>query len=105
MSILQEYEQIRKEIGYKKYDAINIYLNEICPKKNRLDYQKELLMLNYQNPDEWINGKIRLEEKYKIINLSDVLYTRKEWENFEKWYEENKKNLDLNKKNKERGDR
>lgn len=104
MSILQEYEQIRKEIGYKKYDAINVYLNERCSKENRIKYQKELSMLDYQNPDEWINQKIKLEEKYQIINLSDVLYTRKEWENFEKWYEKNKDNLCLN-KNKERGNR
>ena len=41
MSILQEYEQIRKEIGYKKYDAINVYLNERCSKENTIKYQKE----------------------------------------------------------------
>ena len=44
MSIMQEYEQIRKEIGTKKYDAIEEYLNEICPNSNYDKYNKKYMI-------------------------------------------------------------
>ena len=35
MSLLQDYEMARRKIGTKKYDAINVYIEEISTKKKR----------------------------------------------------------------------
>lgn len=100
MSIMQEYEEIRKEMGSKKYDAIEVYLNEICPKEKRIDYMNEIIDLNGLNPIEWIEKRKAIEQKYNIITLSDVLYVREEWEKFDKWYENNKEKIQEEKKHK-----
>ena len=90
MSIMQDFEEARKMIGPEKYDAIEQYLNEVCPRSNYDKYNKELnTMLDYST-DEWLKKKAELEEKYGIIFLSDVLYKPEEWEKFEKWYEARK---------------
>lgn len=89
MSIMQDFEESRKMIGPEKYDAIEQYLDEVCPRSNYDKYNKELnTMLDYST-DEWLKKKAELEEKYGIIFLSDVLYKPEEWEKFEKWYENN----------------
>ena len=88
MSIMQDFEEARKMIGTEKYDAIEKYLDEVCPKSNYDKYKKELnSMLDYST-DEWLKKKSELEEKYGIIFLSDVLYKPEEWEKFEKWYQD-----------------
>jgi hypothetical protein len=52
MSILQEYEQIRKEIGEEKYKAIEEYLTE----------HEELYLSDlYYKESEWV----KFEEWYK----------------------------------------
>lgn len=87
MSIMQDFEEARKMIGPEKYDAIEQYLDEVCPRSNYDKYNKELnTMLDYST-DEWLKKKAELEEKYGIIFLSDVLYKPEEWEKFEAWYE------------------
>lgn len=91
MSIMQEYEQIRKEIGHDKYDAIDKYLEEICPKEIYDKYQKELNKIFDLPPDEWLKQKQELETKFGIVFLSDVLYKAEEWDKFEKWYQEKQK--------------
>lgn len=88
MSILQEYEEIREKIGHKKYDAISEYLEEICPEETRTKYQNEILELNGLNALEWLEKRKEIEKKYNIVLLSDVLYDRKEWEKFDKWYQQ-----------------
>lgn len=88
MSIMQDYEEARKMIGTKKYDAIEKYLEEVCPQSSYDKYNKELNSLIDITPDEWLKKKKELEEKYGIIFLSDVLYKPEEWDKFEAWYEE-----------------
>lgn len=56
MSILQEYEEIRKDMGATRYDAIGDYLNEV---NKNLDSE---------------------------LFLSDVLYKEKEYKKFESWF-------------------
>ena len=56
MSILQEYEKIRKDMGSTRYDAIGDYLEEV--------------------------NKDRDEELF----LSDVLYKEKEYKKYETWF-------------------
>ena len=90
MSIMQEYEQIRKEIGTKKYDAIEEYLNEICPNSQYDKYNKKLNSLIDLSTEEWLKKKTELEKEYGILFLSDVLYKPEEWDKFENWYENRK---------------
>ena len=91
MSIMQDFEEARKIIGPEKYDAIEKYLDEVCPKSNYDKYNKELnSMLDYST-DEWLKQKKELEEKYGIIFLSDVIYKPEEWEKYEAWYNEKSK--------------
>ena len=88
MSILQEYEEIKKEIGYRKFKMIEDYINEICPLEKMDKYEKELAKINGLAFYDWLDHKKILENKYGVIFLSDVLYKKQEWEKFEKWYQE-----------------
>ena len=92
MSILQEYEEIKNEIGEDKYNAISEYLEEICPESKRIEYTNEIIELNGLNVEEWLSKRKEIENKYKIVLLSDVLYVREEWEKFDKWYNNKTKN-------------
>lgn len=91
MSIMKEYEEIKKEIGEEKFDAIEQYIDEICPESNIRKYEKELNSLTGLEPQEWDKQKKKLEQKYEIIFLSDVLYNKEEWNKFESWYEQKSK--------------
>ena len=86
MSILQDFEEARKMIGHKKYDAIDIYLNEICPQDNWKAYKKELKEIDHLEINEWEKQKKKLQQKYGIIFLDDVLYSEEGWNKFEEWY-------------------
>ena len=71
MSILQEYEQIRREMGEKKYDSIEIYLNT---------HPSELLLSDilykpehYIDFDKWYNWKI-LNRTVKVNSIYETSY-------------------------------
>ena len=69
MSIMQDFEEARKIIGPEKYDAIEKYLDEVCPKSNYDKYNKELnSMLDYST-DEWLKQKKELEEKIEKLQI------------------------------------
>lgn len=91
MSIMQDFEETRKIIGEQKYNAIEKYIDEICPKSNYDKYNRELNRLKDLTADEWLNKKEKLEKKYGIIFLNDVLYKAEEWKKFEDWYDEKSK--------------
>lgn len=88
MSVLQEYEMIRKGIGYDKFDSINEYLSVLCPKEQYEKYEKELQTINNLPNEKWLEKKKKLENKYNIVNLSDILYKPEYWEKYEEWYNE-----------------
>jgi len=88
MSILQEYEQIRKELGHTKYDSIEEYIDIVCPKDKFDKYSKELTKLKDLPYDQWCEKKKELEDKYSIVLLSDVLYKKEHWNKFDKWFNE-----------------
>ena len=51
MSIMQDYENIRKDLGFK-YDAIEDYLNVVSPPSQYKKYEEELKKLSsldYEN--------------------------------------------------------
>ena len=86
MSILQDFEEARKMIGHKKYNAIDIYLNEICPPDKMKSYEQELKKIEDLEIKEWTKQKKELEQKHGILFLDDVLYKEEEWNKFEEWY-------------------
>ena len=86
MSIMQDYENIRKDLGFK-YDAIEDYLNVVSPPSQYKKYEEELKKLSsldYENFD--IKNK-ELKNKYGIILLSDILYNEKNWNKYIKWFD------------------
>ena len=95
MSILQEYEEIKKEIGERKFNMIGDYIDEICPKEKMDKYKKELAKINKLDFYDWLDHKKELEKKYGVIFLSDVIYKKQEWEKFEKWYKEKNKDKEV----------
>lgn len=102
MSILQEYEKIREEMGHEKYDAISEYLEKICPKEKQIEYENEIKALEGLSTIKMLNKRVEIEQKYNIVLLSDVLYKRKEWEKFEKWYSDRQKEIKKKRKDIER---
>lgn len=85
MSIMQDYENIRKDLDFK-YDAIEDYLNVVSPPSQYKKYEEELKKLSsldYENFD--IKNK-ELKNKYGITLLSDILYNEKNWNKYIKWF-------------------
>ncbi len=95
MNILQEYEDIEKVIGYRKFGVIEKYIDEKCPKEKMNNYEQELAKINGSNFYDWLDKREKLAKKHGVIFFSDVIYNRNEWENFEKWYNDRNKNIEI----------
>lgn len=68
MSILQEYEQIRKEMGENKYDSIELYL------KTHPDILLSDILYkpqNYIDYDKWYNWKI-LNRTVRVVSIYET---------------------------------
>jgi len=100
MSLLQDYEMAKRKIGEKKYNAIDVYLQEICPKENWNRYKQELKKIDNLEINEWEIEKKKLQQKYVIVFLDDILYNEDGWGKFEKWYEKYEQNMKNEKKHK-----
>lgn len=95
MSLLQDYEEARNKIGNQKYDAIDVYIEEICPTEKRNEYKQELKKIHHLEINEWEKEKKKLEQKYGIVYLDDILYNEDGWKKFDKWYENYQKKKDI----------
>lgn len=95
MSILQEYEEIRRDMGEKKFDSIDEYLKTICPNERIIDYNKKVNKLIRDNPDNWFDKIDNLKKNMNITMLDDVLYKKEEWMKYNVWYNQNKLNRSL----------
>ena len=100
MSLLQDYEMAKRKIGEKKYNDIDVYLQEICPKENWNQYKQELKKIDNLEINEWEIEKKKLQQKYGIVFLDDILYNEDGWGKFEKWYEKYEQNMKNEKKHK-----
>lgn len=100
MSLLQDYEMAKRKIGEKKYNAIDVYLQEICPKENWNQYKQELKKIDNLEINEWEIEKKKLQQKYGIVFLDDILYNEDGWGKFEKWYEKYEQKMENEKKHK-----
>ena len=70
MSILQEYEQIRREMGEKKYDSIEKYIdNHPDVLLSDILYKPE----HYINFDKWYNWKI-LNRKVRVNSIYETSF-------------------------------
>lgn len=88
MSILQEYEDIRSDIGLEKFDTIQRYLDKVSPIENYDKYDEELRKNNKLSYYEFVQKDKELKQKYGIVLLSDVLYKVEEWKKYDKWFNE-----------------
>lgn len=95
MSIFQDFERIRNDIGYEKYDMIEKYLEIISPNKNVDKYFKEMSNIWKYPPNEWNKRSNELKQKYSVVLLDDILHKREEWNKYENWYNENHLNRNI----------
>lgn len=89
MSIFQDFETIRDNIGHEKYDMIENYLESICTQDNIDQYFKEMNTIWKLPPTKWNDKANQLKEKYGVILLDDVLHKSEEWAKYEDWYNKN----------------
>ena len=68
MSILQEYEEIKKDMGSTRYDAIGDYLNEVNKDRDSELFLSDILYkkAEYEKYDAWFN---KLIYPFKIFRL------------------------------------
>lgn len=84
MSIMQDYEELRKIIGHKKYDAIEEYVETFG---NIKEYDEGIKKLrDIKDINKWEDEMQKLHKKCKPIFIEDVAMNKEEWEKFEKWY-------------------
>lgn len=88
ISILQEFEQIKKDLGSTRYRAIAKYLNKVCSKEQFHKYENELKKITMLPMEEWLIKEAELKEKYNVVLLNDVLYKEEEYKLFDKWFQE-----------------
>lgn len=100
MSMIQDYERLRKQIGNKKYDALEHYLDIHGKAKEWEQGIKDIRPI--EDIKKWEEEYSKLHQRCKPIFIEDVTMNEEEWNKFENWYEENYQNK---KKNKERGAR
>jgi len=91
MSITQDYEKLRIQIGNKKYDALDEYIR--THGKVHEWHQGIKSIRNIENIKEWEDKMVELHKKCKPIFIEDVVMNETEMEKFDKWYEENKDRL------------
>lgn len=84
MSLLQDYEEAKEIIGADKYNAIEKYLDIVCP-QDKCDKYYEAVNKNVDLPiEKQIFKQKKLEKEMGIILLSDVLYKKEEWDKFDR---------------------
>lgn len=94
MSILQEYEEIRKEMGSIRYDVIGDYLNEVNKNRDSELFLSDVLYkeAEYKKYETWFNNLISPFKIYDCENgqFSVSLDQSDYWYD---WVEETKSNI------------
>ena len=88
MSIFQEYEETRDDIGHEMFDTIQKYLDVVSPLENYDKYNEELRHYKNWTGDAYIKKMEELKEKHKVVLFSDVIYNYDAWKKYEKWFNE-----------------
>ena len=87
MSITQEYERFRKQIGNKKYDALEHYIDTHGKIEEWEQGVKDIRKI--EDIKLWEEEYHKLHQRCKPIFIEDVSMSEEEWNKFEKWYKEN----------------
>ena len=99
MSISQDYEKLRMQLGNKKYEALDEYIRTFGKVQEWHQGIKDIRSI--ENIKEWEDKMLDLHKKCKPIFIEDVVMNEKEWEKFENGMKKTK--LRQNKKNQKRG--
>ncbi len=86
MSMTQDYELLRRQIGTKKYGALEEYINTFGKIAEWEQGIKEIRSI--EDINEWENENNKLHQRCKPIFIEDVTMNEAEWNKFEKWYKE-----------------
>ena len=90
MSITQEYEMLRKQIGNEKYKALEEYINAFG---KIAEWEKGIKEIrNIEDVKEWEEENYKLHQRCKPVFIEDVAMNEAEWKKFEEWYKNNYKN-------------
>ncbi len=85
MSITEDYEEIRRRIGPRKYKGIEDYIDEFGKKDKWHKETKKLREI--EDTNEWERKYLELCKECKPLFIEDVFLNEKEWKKFEDWYE------------------
>ena len=84
MSITQEYEMFKKQIGTKKYKALEEYINTFGKIEEWERGIKEIRQI--EDVNEWEKANTDLHQRCKPVFIEDVSMNEEEWNKFEEWY-------------------
>lgn len=87
MSITQDYELLKKQLGTRKYKALEEYINIFGKIKEWERGIKEIRQI--EDINEWKKANTELHQKCKPVFIEDVAMNEDEWNKFENWYKEN----------------
>ena len=88
MSITEDYEEIRRKIGTRKYKGIEDYIDTFGKKD---EWHKETKKLReIEDVNEWEKKYIDLCKRCRPLFIEDVILNEEEWNKFENWYEDRK---------------
>ena len=86
MSMMQDYEILRRQLGTKKYKALEEYINTYGKIEEWEQGIKDIRSI--EDINEWEKANTELYQRCKPIFIEDVVMNEQEWNKFEKWYKE-----------------
>ena len=87
MSMTQDYEIFRREIGDKKYNALEHYIDTHGKIAEWEQGIKDIRKI--EDIKKWEDEYTKLYRRCKPIFIEDVAMNEDEWNKFEKWYQKN----------------
>ena len=87
MSITKKDERFIKQIGNKKYDALEHYIDTHGKIEEWEQGVKDIRKI--EDIKLWEEEYHKLHQRCKPIFIEDVSMNEEEWNKFEKWYKEN----------------
>ena len=86
MSIMQDYEILRRQLGTKKYKALEEYINTFGKIAEWEQGIKDIRSI--EDIKEWEKANTELHQRCKPVFIEDVAMNEEEWNKFEMWYKD-----------------
>lgn len=86
MSMTEDYEKLKNELGSKKYKSLNDYIKTFGKSSEWHQGLKNIRTI--ENDQEYEKKYSELHQKCKPIFIEDVWLNPEEWDKFEKWYQD-----------------